>query len=222
MTTTLKLALLIGAAVSACQVYGATPIEWNTWNTATSGTIVTGGSPISVGFSVPSSSVDNLVTNYPSYGPSSTFADGSIVLNAPLPANNIIQLEGGNDNINTVTFSAPVLNPVMAIWSLGAGGTPASFVFQNATPVFVAGGPSNEYGGSAITVSGNTVSGQEGNGVVEFLGTYTSINWANPQLEGWYGFNVGIAGPAPVPLPASAWLMLSSLGGIAAFARKRR
>ena len=77
------------------------------------------GSLVGVTFSGPAIS---LVPNYPSYTPNSTFADGTIVDNAPVPANNIIQLFGGTDALNTVTFATPVVNPVMAIWSLGQGG----------------------------------------------------------------------------------------------------
>ena len=65
---------------------------------------------------------------------------------------------------------------------MGAGGTLAAFDFINATPVFVSGGPSAEYGGSAITIAGNDVLGSEGNGTVQFIGTFTSLSWTNPQL----------------------------------------
>jgi hypothetical protein len=190
---TIKGTCAAGALALTCVVAQAAPIDWNAWTSATGGTIA----PDSVGvtFAIAGTgSVNNLVPNYPSYTPTTTFADGTVVNNAPVPADAIIQLVGGNTNVNTVTFSKPVVNPVMAIWSLGAGGTPAQFDFINATPVFVAGGRSNEYGGSAITLSGNDVLGSEGNGTVQFIGTFTSLSWTNPTFEDWYGFNVGIAG----------------------------
>jgi hypothetical protein len=206
----LKGALAVGAC---CLTYGVTqaaPIDWNAWTSSGAGSIA----PDSVGvtFAIAGAgSLDNLVSNYPSYTPTSTFADGTIVANAPTSADGIIQLAGGNTNINTITFSKPVVNPVMAIWSLGAGNAPAEFDFINATPMFVSGGPSAEYGGSAITISGDNVLGTEGNGTVQFIGTFTSLSWTNPKFEFWYGFDVGIAGVggggSGVPEPSTLALL---------------
>ncbi len=68
-------------------------------------------------------------------------------------------------------------------WSLGQGGINAQFAFTNATPVSVSGGPGAEYGGPPISVAGNTVFGSEGNGTVQFIGTFTSISWTDPVFE---------------------------------------
>lgn len=207
---TMKGTFATAALALTCVVAQAAPIDWNAWSSATGGTIA----PDSVGvtFAIAGTgSLDQLVPGYPSYTPTATFADGTLVNNAPVPADGIIRLEGGNTNVNTVTFSKPVVNPVMAIWSLGAGGTPAQFDFINATPVFVSGGPSAEYGGSAITISGNDVLGSEGNGTVQFIGTFTSLSWTNPQSEYWYGFDVGIAGVSSVSAPEPSTLALFSI-----------
>lgn len=206
----MKATFAAAALALTCAVAQAAPIDWNAWTSATGGTIA----PDSVGvtFAIAGTgSLDQLVPTYPSYTPTATFADGTLVNNAPVPADGIIRLEGGNTNVNTVTFSKPVVNPVMAIWSLGQAGTPAQFDFINATPVFVSGGPSAEYGGSAITISGNDVLGSEGNGTVQFIGTYTSLSWTNPQSEYWYGFDVGIAGVSPVSAPEPSTLALFSI-----------
>jgi hypothetical protein len=147
---------------------------------------------------------------YPSWTPASSWVDGTIVTSAPTEAGGTIEIAGGvGTGVDTITFSKPVHDPVIAIWSLGSGtskhGIPAEFIFAE-TPTFVAGGKSTEYGGSSIKVSGNTVSGFEGNGSVVFLGTFSSISWTNPQKESWYGFTVGAVSTA-IP-EASTWSML--------------
>jgi hypothetical protein len=220
----LKGAVAAGACWLTCGVTQAAPIDWNAWTSATGGTIATDS--VGVTFAIAGAgSVDNLVPNYPTYTPTSTFADGTVVNNAPVRADGIIQLVGGNTNVNTITFSKPVVNPVMAIWSLGAGGNQAQFDFVNATPVFVAGGPSAEYGGSPITISGNDVLGAEGNGTVQFIGTFTSLSWTNPAAENWYGFDVGIAGVggggSGVPEPSTLALFSLALVPFAASLRRR-
>lgn len=73
----------------------ATVINWNTWQSSTAGTMATyspGGA---------------LVTNYPTYMPSGTFADGAFVSNAPTGANGILRITGGDPIVNTVLFSTP-------------------------------------------------------------------------------------------------------------------
>jgi hypothetical protein len=193
---------------------GAAVITWNTWETTSSGS----AGSIGVTYTGPALSV---YASYPSYTPTSTFADGVTVDNAPLPSNNILQITGGSNDVQTLTFSQAVVNPVFAIWSLGQSNGPASFVFDQ-TPTFVAGGPSAEYNGGPINVAGNTVSGQEVNGTVQFLGTFTSISWTNPQYEYWYGFNVGFESVAPVPEPATWLMMILGFVGVVYISYRRR
>jgi hypothetical protein len=131
-----------------------------------------------------------------------------------------MQLSGGTTALNTLTFSTPIVNPVFSIWSLGSAGAQASFDFIGLTPVFVAGGTNAEYGGSAISVSGNTVYGREGNGTIEFMGTFSSFQWTNPLYEYWYGFNVGVADvgtTTPVPEPGQALLFSLGVGLLIGF-----
>jgi len=203
---------LVAAALAVSGLANAATIDWNTWSSNSAGTISTSSGPISVTYS---GEMSGQYANYPSWGPSSTFADGTIVANAPVAANGIVRLIGGNGReagLDTITFSMPVVNPVFSIWSLGQGGNTASFHFLGATPVFVAGGPGAEYGGSSISVSGNNVFGTEGNGTVQFIGTFTSLSWTNPVAEDWYGFNVGVAEVArAVPEPGETSMLVAGL-----------
>ena len=204
-------AITLATALAFSGAAQAATINWNTWQANGTGSM--GATTITYTGENDGVRFDTL------YTPASSFADGSIVANAPTSANGIRALIGGNSGTNTITFSSAVVDPVFTIWSLGQGGIQASFVFDRATPVFVAGGPASQYGGSAITVSGNTVFGSEGNGTVKFIGTYTSLSWTNPVAENYYGFNVGVAA---VPEPAEYGMLLLGLGAVGFMARRRR
>jgi hypothetical protein len=212
------LALLLGGVGQA----KADLIDWNTWSSPSTGSMTVGSTPVTVTFST--NNFHTNIANYPSYTPTTTWADGGVVNNAPVSSNGIMQLTGGNTNVNTLSFSTPLVNPVLAIWSLGQSGITASFVFDQ-TPTFIKGGPNAEYGGGTILVSGNTVSGAEGNGTVEFLGTYSSISWTNPIFEDWYGFDVGASSAATagaVPEPGTLTLLGLGVACLAGYRRWNR
>jgi hypothetical protein len=142
------------------------------------------------------------------------------VANAPPQSFHSVALTGGTSATNTLTFSSPVTDPALAIWSLGAAGNPASFNFTASEPFTLeAGGPSAEYGGSSITVSGNNVLGTEGNGVIQFSGTFSTLTWTNPTFEDFFAFTVGSVTSSPTPEPAA----LGFIGiGLCALAYLRR
>jgi hypothetical protein len=181
---------------------------WTYWSATSSsagnpGTAVGDLSGVTVTYSGQFQSVD---IGYPSWDPTTTFTTSP-----PPPAGGIIHMQGGSDLAESITFSAPVVNPLIAIWSLGQSTDPASFNFNSSEPfTIIAGGPGAEYGGSSITQSGNNVLGAEGNGVVQFIGTYSEIDFTTPGFEDWYGFTVGEAEAPPVPEPET--FMLFGLG----------
>jgi hypothetical protein len=209
------LVLMTGAA-------NAATVDWTTWSntytTGQTGAEATGTSAF--GAVTYTGEVEQVVADYPSWTPSSSYV-GGVVGNAPPVSGGIVRIFGGSGTgTDTITFAHPVTNPILAIWSLGQTGIDASFDFTTSDIALQAGGPSAEYGGSSIAVAGNIVSGVEGNGTIELLGTYSSVSWTNPTYENWYGFTVGVA--SAVPEPAAWMLMLGAFGGLGAALRAKR
>jgi hypothetical protein len=108
--------------------------------------------------------------------------------------------------------------------------TTASFDFINAQGIeFLSGGADGYIGGQSIVVSGLDVSGQEGSGVIEVLGTFGPGNFlyfTTPDSENYYAFTVGEMTSDVTPEPET--LSLFGLGLLAlpflrnAIARRRR
>jgi hypothetical protein len=179
---------------------------WTQWNSATIGTPGTAAGTISeLGVNVSySGEIQSLsVVPPPSWQPMTTFSGGTI-RNPPPVKFGSIKLSGGNAVVNTITFSKPVVDPIMAIWSLGCPVpvTTASFVFQFLLPTtqpitIESGGPSAENSnGTSITQIGNIISGVEGSGTIKFHGTFQWIKWTCPTNENNYAFTVGASGQA--------------------------
>jgi len=215
---------ILGLVTLAPAAAKADTISWTLWSfpavTASpyvapgiaTGTLTLNGTPITVTYTgqlINTSAATN-------WAPSSTF-DGGI---GPAPPNGYaeVAMTGGQTYTETITFSSPVRNPILAIWSLGQRGNVAQYAFSPSQPFTItSGGISAQYGGASIYSVGNTVFGEEGNGDVQFSGVYNSITFTTPVFENYYAFTVG----ASVPEPATFGMLGTGIFALTALGRKK-
>ncbi len=250
MNSSVKLAL--AAALAAAALAPLSPasaqVAWTNWTAETNGDTtgaatgtltLPGQSPITVSYTgdIKFAQVNGGGTN-PWTLPDGTLPDPAYlstnVPNGP-PDSDIIALTGGPgtgvgvDGINTLTFSAPVVNPLLAITSLGSTavtsgvGHPIVVDYDFSAPFTLLSQGSDRFGDGTLTQpTPTTLEGQEGSGTIQFDGTFSSISWAAPQFEYWHGFTVGSA-PVPEASTTASFglLLMLGMGGVIV-AKKRK
>lgn len=217
--------LCLSAAMSlSLSAQAATNVVWADWTSAVIG--ATNGSAAGV-FDMPNSDISvsyagNVVAPTQVNGGAHYWNQGSTYTSVEVPnapTTDIIALSGGAAaSVNTLTFSQAVVNPVLAIVSLGQNGAPVRYQFDN--PFTIVSQGVGYWGGCSNCLSnpsGNVLVGREGHGVIQFTGTFTQISWTAPDYEYWHGFTVGVT---PVPEPETYALLAAGLIGIS-FARRK-
>ena len=222
-------ALAIALCAASAPLAHADNIAWATWTSETPGNPGTASGNINGTIGITYNGQFSGYSTGTSWNPTSTFT-GGVVGNQPPPYVGIA-MEGTTPGTavitETITFSTVVADPIFAVWSLGAGGTPASFDFTSSEPFTVqGGGPSSEYGGTALYINGEDVEGSEGNGIIQFNGDFSSITFTTPQYENYYAFTVGedqtLTSQLPSATPEPGTFSLLGLGLAAVpFARSR-
>lgn len=207
--------IVLFAAVSPA--FSAT-LDWTTWtaqpNASTvNGTLLVGSTPVNVSYSgeIAFTQLNGSGTNY--FNPATTFTAPPSVTNGP--PSDMIAINGTATN-HTITFGTAITDPTMEVVSLGQPSVGTSYTFSlsaGQSMSILAQGPSTVYGGcnTCLSLSGNTLTGHEGDGIIQFTGTYTSLSWTGGNPEYWNGFTFGVTGLAPtsgVPEPAT-WGSLS-------------
>ena len=120
---------------------------------------------------------------------------------------------------NTLLFSSPVTNPLMAIVSMGQSGLPVTYDFD--APFTVLSEGWGYWGdGTYSTGAGDTLTGNELHGVIQFAGTFSSLSWTS-TAENWHGFTIGLAQESRIPEPATFALVGVALAGLGLSRRRR-
>jgi hypothetical protein len=125
------------------------------------------------------------------WNPAAPFISAQVP-NAP-PDSDIIQLQGGTGTVYTVTLSQPIVDPIMAIVSLGQFGNTITYNFDS--PFTIVSQGVGFWGGCStclVQLPNNVLQGTEGHGTIKFLGTFSTFSWTVPTPETWHGFTFAI------------------------------
>ncbi len=220
----MKKGILLGFALAlfAAQPATGATINWTDWTNYTLGSAGSANGTISPGIAVRYSgdvtfAQTGIGTNYWTEGVPAPYTGNPVVGNAPTPAEMIaLSLTSFN---NTLTFSQAVLNPIMAIVSMGRTNLPVSYDFN--TPFTVLSEGRGYWGdGWYNLLPGDILQGYEMHGVIQFNGYISSISWNASPSEYWHGITVGLANP--VPEPSTLLLLGGGLAGLGLWRRSRK
>lgn len=149
--------------------------------------------------------------------------DGPTVASRP-PAGNFIATSGYSVASQKLVFDKPVTNLMLAIASLGDETDASSYLFDR-TAVVASTGQGNWGNGPMYMSTPFEVYGLEGNGIVQFTGTFSELNWTVTRSEIYSAFNVGISNTSAasaVPEPTSIAIFGLGALGMAYRARRKR
>jgi hypothetical protein len=212
-----RAAVLVGAAWFSVPAAHAVTL-WTDWTAATtttgasafstvSGSLSLGGAPVSVTYR---GATDAVQLSGADWWDVAGTPDPYSVTGAP-NLHDIIRLVGGDSRLHQISFSTAVVDPVIALLSVGTRSQQVDYVFDQ-KPILLSSGVGWWGGcGSCLYVNDHAVSGTEGHGVVQFKGSFTQLTWSVPEAENWHGFTVGATSVAPVSEPPATALLACGL-----------
>ena len=207
---------MIAAAVAALMATSANAaIQWTDWTSASS----SGATGTLAGVTV---SLAGPIHNWQVSGGTDYWRTGGNPFAAydalpNLPTNNDFVAPSGV-GARTISFSKAVIDPYIAIISLGPPSLQTSWTFD--APFSIIDQGQGFWGNGVFNIVGNTLSAGEAHGVIQFKGTFTSLTLTTNNPEFWSGMTIGVAGV--VPEPASWAMLIAGFGLVGAAARRRR
>ncbi|WP_235922999.1 PEP-CTERM sorting domain-containing protein [Rugamonas aquatica] len=217
MKKVMKAALALALAAPLAAFAAVPTVSWTAWSNGNSGTLTQNAQTVNVSYSGDTIGVDY---NAYIYDVPSSFTSAEVT-NTP-GTNGTILMSGGYATVNSFHFDKAVVNPYIELFSVGQNGVPVTFAFQGGAITILSQGGGHWNGGTLTQTGPLTISGEEGNGLLKFTGTYTDITFVTPNYEYYYGATVGAASIAAVPEPETYAMLLAGLGLVGAIARRRK
>lgn len=224
--TTLIRTAAAATALAAAGSASAVVVTWTDWTSFATSATSASGTMGGVGVSVASSTAMNGVTQLgcgTNYWTEPNAADkpytGGTVSNAPSGCEQL-GLNSAQTSIR-VTFSSAVSTLYMALLSVGQGGVPVTYDFDQAFVIDSEG--AGFWGNDAtngVLGAGDSLTMREFHGLLRFSAPVSSLTFSTNPGENWHAFTFGSAQAAAVPEPAS--MALAGLALLAAGAATRR
>jgi hypothetical protein len=204
----------LGLFLAAASAH-ATPIftDWVSVDTAgdsASGTLGATGVAVSGG------DISFAVTD----GSSAIFAN-PLHFTPAIPSGDYVEITGSFTSTfaYTITFSAPVTNPILYVGSLAS-----TFTFSGVTPTRLSGEAEFVVAGSTVSGQSPLSGGNDRNGAVALNGTFNAITFTVDALDLFTNDRDGIAlqvGTDPIAVPEPAVSALVGAGVLGAFGLRR-
>lgn len=224
--TTLIRTAAAATALAAAGSASAVVVTWTDWTSFATSATSASGTMGAVTVSVASATAMNGVTQTgcgTNYWTEPNAADkpytGGTVSNAPSGCEQL-GLNSAQTSIR-VTFSSAVSTLYMALLSVGQGGVPVTYDFDQAFVIDSEG--AGFWGNDAtngVLGAGDSLTMREFHGLLRFSAPVSSLTFSTNPGENWHAFTFGSAQAAAVPEPAS--MALAGLALLAAGAATRR
>ena len=208
------LASIIAALSSSAMAVDT--VSWANWASLSNGSMQQGNQSITVSYVGENLGIDH---NAYIYDVPTSFTNAQVT-NTPGTNGTILMQGGGANRINTFHFSQAVTNPYINVFSVGQAGVPVAFNFLNGATFSILAQGRGHWGGGTLTQdTPSSFVGREGNGLLQFHGTFTDISFITPNYEYYYGATVGIAA---VPEAETYAMLMAGLGVMGFLARRKK